>query len=98
MLQLIPHAQIHELICVQSILGMSMFDDWQPGVSSDALSHFWVYWAISIPLTLLVIIGWRLWWRRQESYYKRTYLRSDKASDESAATSHRMDGGARQRV
>jgi len=29
-------------------------------------NKFWLYWAVTIPLTLLVIIVWRVWWLYQE--------------------------------
>jgi hypothetical protein len=52
---------------------MSMFD-WQyngPGSTADGdsntegsvvSSRFWIYWAVSAPLTLLTLLGWALWW------------------------------------
>lgn len=40
--------------------------------SDDILSrNFWVYWIISIPLTLLIILVWRAWWVTQDRYFRR---------------------------
>lgn len=32
---------------------------------------FWVYWAVSIPLTILVAIGWRVWWSLEKKRFDR---------------------------
>jgi hypothetical protein len=38
----------------------------------DILSRlFWVYWAISVPLTLFIIFVWRAWWVSQDRYFRR---------------------------
>ena len=64
---------------IATLFSMSMFE-WQaspsesPSSSSasstDTLSNkFWIYWATTIPLTIAVIIGWRLWWVHEDSVY-----------------------------
>ena len=65
---------------IATLFSMSMFE-WQvspaeslsPSSSSsstDTLSNkFWIYWATTIPLTIAVIIGWRLWWVHEDSAY-----------------------------
>ena len=64
---------------IATLFSMSMFD-WQASPSeslspssspsTDTLSNkFWIYWATSIPLTIAVIIGWRLWWVHEDSAY-----------------------------
>ncbi|KAF7538524.1 hypothetical protein G7054_g2931 [Neopestalotiopsis clavispora] len=47
---------------VASIFSMSMFD-WQPETDSGSYisDKFWIYWTISIPLTIVVMVGW-YWW------------------------------------
>jgi hypothetical protein len=48
---------------------MTMFD-W--GATDEVVSsYFWVYWAVTIPLTILVVVGWRLWWGWEERNYQR---------------------------
>jgi hypothetical protein len=41
---------------------MPLFD-WNTSSSSSVLSDkFWVYWAVTIPVTILVIVIWRFWY------------------------------------
>lgn len=57
---------------------MSMFD-WQADPASSASStspdlrtvsrSFWIYWAVSIPLTIAIGLGWRLWWQFEQRKY-----------------------------
>jgi hypothetical protein len=51
---------------------MSMFD-WQASYSSPQTisSSFWIYWAVTIPLTLIVAISWRLWWKWEKRNFDR---------------------------
>jgi hypothetical protein len=62
---------------------MSMFD-WQAtppnaspqnenGKAVTVTANFWMYWAVSVPLTFVVLLGWRIWWHHSKSYYKRKY-------------------------
>lgn len=56
---------------------MSMFD-WQASSTPNTtngvvVSNIWIYWAVSLPLTLVVLGGWRFWWHHQEGYYMRKY-------------------------
>jgi len=59
---------------------MSMFD-WQASSDDDTSGHrvvakdFWIYWVISIPLTALILVGWRFWWKTQRTHYSMKYLR-----------------------
>jgi len=58
--------------------------DWQAS-SQDSLSldtdkktkvvasDFWIYWAVTVPVTLVVLAGWRIWWYYQKAYYLRKY-------------------------
>lgn len=39
---------------------MPMFD-WNASPSEAVSGHFWVYWAVTLPLTLAVIGVWLLW-------------------------------------
>jgi hypothetical protein len=56
---------------------MPMFDWSASGTSAEAdnpktvSQKFWIYWAVTIPLTLLVMILWRLCWLWQERLYQR---------------------------
>jgi hypothetical protein len=33
--------------------------------------YIWVYWAISIPLTAVVYVTWRIWWTLEEQKYRK---------------------------
>lgn len=50
---------------------MSMFD-WQatntmgPQLLSE---NFWIFWAVSVPLTIVVIVFWWAWWHLERKAY-----------------------------
>ena len=64
---------------IATLFSMSMFQ-WQAS-PSDSLSassssstvnlsnKFWIYWATTIPLTIAVVVGWRLWWVHEDRTY-----------------------------
>jgi hypothetical protein len=55
---------------------MSMFN-WQYDGSNDGLrsegtvvsSRFWIYWVVTVPLTMLTLLGWSLWWNFEKNRY-----------------------------
>ena len=59
---------------VASLFSMSVFD-WQGSsahAKSPIVSHsFWIYWVITIPLTIMVMLGWIWWYRRADIAYKK---------------------------
>ncbi|KAI0442848.1 hypothetical protein F4803DRAFT_345464 [Xylaria telfairii] len=70
---------------IGTLFGVSMFN-WQkgtagdPAVSEDApkdlpsptiMPSFWIYWAFTIPLTLVILSAWRGWWVNQDRYFRR---------------------------
>lgn len=44
-------------------------DSRSDNVTNTLGSHFWIYWVVTIPLTLLVVVGWRFWWSREKRVY-----------------------------
>jgi hypothetical protein len=38
--------------------------------SSSVVKSFWVYWAVTVPLTVVVITIWRLWWSRERRQFE----------------------------
>lgn len=40
---------------------MSMSDWKAPNWASVASSRLWLYWAISVPLTLIIMVVWYIW-------------------------------------
>ncbi|CAF9936666.1 hypothetical protein IMSHALPRED_010847 [Imshaugia aleurites] len=63
---------------IATLFSMGMFE-WQASLSSPSSSttssssvlssKFWIYWATTIPLTIAVIVSWRLWWVREDQAY-----------------------------
>ncbi|KAF2463811.1 uncharacterized protein BDR25DRAFT_244802, partial [Lindgomyces ingoldianus] len=59
---------------IATLFSMSMFD-WQADVKAQSSNpnegtkvvsrRFWIYWVISMPLTIVVLSTWRIW-RHQE--------------------------------
>ncbi|GAP82627.2 hypothetical protein SAMD00023353_0101590 [Rosellinia necatrix] len=63
---------------VATVFSTGLFD-WQGGgmVVSDM---FWVYWALSVPLTILVGVGWRVWWSFEKKRFDKDVNAEIKAS------------------
>jgi len=62
---------------IASLFSMSMFDWMTPedGSSSHGVvsAHFWIYWVVSAPLTVGILLGWRFWWNKQKIHYAKEY-------------------------
>lgn len=70
---------------IGTLFGMSMFDFLVPSKDEEETAppgmepepdhvlsgYFWVYWAIAVPLTLVIVIVWRAWWVNQDRYFRR---------------------------
>jgi hypothetical protein len=65
---------------VATVFSMSMFN-WQAGDTSDigsgssaqvVMHYIWIYWVITVLLTVLVIVGWRVWWTMQDRDFRRS--------------------------
>ncbi|KAL6919944.1 hypothetical protein ACHAPO_001180 [Fusarium lateritium] len=68
-----------------TLFGMSMFDWLGPDEEDDDGStpmtnavkvnrfgqNFWYYWATAVPLTIMILIAWRVWWVSQDRYFRR---------------------------
>jgi hypothetical protein len=61
---------------------MSMFD-WQVDVKEQSSNpkegnnvvprHFWIYWVVSVPLTIVVLSTLGIWWHREKKHYRKRY-------------------------
>ncbi|PSR81664.1 hypothetical protein BD289DRAFT_355106, partial [Coniella lustricola] len=64
---------------VSSLFGMGIFDwqanedDGSSGDTTDAVVgyDFWWYWAITVPLTIIILVLWRAWWVGQDRYFRK---------------------------
>jgi hypothetical protein len=49
--------------------------NWEPGTTSSGEKEdvvnkrFWIYWAITAPLTFVTIVGWAIWWKFEMKRY-----------------------------
>ena len=58
-----------------SELEVNLFDTFfnfqtAPSISSAVSPNFWLYWAVTIPLTLAVVGMWLIWERRKQRAYE----------------------------
>ena len=59
---------------IPSLFSMTMFN-WQAAASgseNDLSNYFWVYWAVTIPLTLITLGGWFVWYRYSDLDWSET--------------------------
>ena len=48
---------------------MEMFN-WRPGPGESIASpYLWVYWVVTVPITVLVYIVWVWWFRHTQKHY-----------------------------
>ncbi len=56
-------------LTLQTLFSMNMFD-WQAQGDEKVLSgNFWVYWAVTLPVTAIVLAVWAVWskpWKAEE--------------------------------
>jgi hypothetical protein len=71
---------------IATLFSMSMFN-WQGAEDSNAAttngtssapasSHvvmpsIWIYWVVSVVLTLFIIVGWRVWWLNEDRKFQK---------------------------
>jgi hypothetical protein len=72
--------------------------NWQPSSSSSSTprvvsSYFWIYWAFTIPLTVIVAFSWRLWWAWEKLHLDQDVLLEIENIEESASLSLRTEKG-----
>jgi len=42
---------------------MPLFD-WEASTSSSVVkTRFWIYWAVTVPATVIVLVLWRMWFK-----------------------------------
>jgi hypothetical protein len=72
--------------------------NWQSSSSSSSTpslvsSYFWIYWAFTIPLTILVAFSWRLWWAWEKLHLDQDVLLEIENIEESASLNIRTKNG-----
>lgn len=55
---------------VASFFAMPLFEWNAVGKSMVVSKRFWVYWAVTVPLTFLTLVIWVLWTRRQARVHR----------------------------
>ncbi|KAA6409105.1 MAG: hypothetical protein FRX48_07449 [Lasallia pustulata] len=61
---------------VATLFYMSMFD-WKRSPSPSSITtrpqvslFLWIYWVITVPFTLFVLLAWRIWWKSEDRIYQ----------------------------
>ena len=68
---------------VAALFAMPLFEWDAVGDSKIVSNRFWIYWAVTVPLTFLTLLFWVLWTKRQARMHRssekraREELRSD---------------------
>jgi len=58
----------------QALFSMPIFN-WQADSGTTVVSHrFWIYWAITVPLTIVVVLVWFIWIQRKDARHQREDL------------------------
>lgn len=62
-----------------SVFSMTFFN-FQNGEDTVS-SQFWIYWAVSIPLTMIIVGIWYVWEKRREAKYDKEDTDLEKGSE-----------------
>lgn len=52
---------------VATLFSMGMFD-WQ---ATTVSSSFYIYWVVTVPLTIITLAGWAWWWNIEKKRFER---------------------------
>jgi hypothetical protein len=56
------------------MFSMNMFT-WRSSDADDSINRaspdLWIYWAVTVPLTIITLAGWALWWKYEMSRFDR---------------------------
>jgi hypothetical protein len=63
-----------------SVFSMTFFN-FQNGDSSVS-NHFWIYWAVTIPVTVIIVAIWYIWEKRRETKYDKEDTDLEKGSED----------------
>jgi hypothetical protein len=63
-----------------SVFSMTFFN-FQEGASTVS-NQFWIYWAVTLPVTGIIVAIWYLWEKRREARYDREDADLEKGSED----------------
>ena len=63
-----------------SVFSMTFFNFQNPGPSVS--DQFWIYWAVTIPVTILIVAIWYVWEKRREKRYDKEDTDLEKGSED----------------
>ena len=57
--------------------------NWAPSNSDKptVTPYVWVYWTVAVPLTIVVIIVWRIWWKIEDAKHQQQLSKAMKDYD-----------------
>lgn len=59
------------------------FFNFQAGDGEDEISgRFWIYWAVTVPITVIIVGIWWVWERRREKMYDQEDVDLEKGSED----------------
>jgi hypothetical protein len=63
-----------------SVFSMTFFNF--QGSGPAVTSSFWIYWAVDIPVTIIIVAVWYVWEKRREAKYDREDADLEKGSED----------------
>jgi Mg2+ and Co2+ transporter CorA len=76
---------------VASLFAMPLLDWTHADSNKIVQSGFWIYWAVTVPLTILTILLWLAWFRRKDIIHWWQEIRHQKGSQRSSSQSSQMN-------
>ncbi len=81
---------------------MSMFD-WMPNSSSNnngriVSTRFWIYWVVTVPLTLGVMVGWYIWYKTADAAWRKVAkveMEAEEEDEEEDEEEKDLEGGSK---
>ncbi|PMD36553.1 hypothetical protein L207DRAFT_515075 [Hyaloscypha variabilis F] len=66
-----------------SVFSMTFFNFQNTGTDQPAVAKsFWIYWAVDVPVTILIVAGWYVWEKRREAKYDREDADLERGSED----------------
>jgi hypothetical protein len=66
-----------------SVFSMTFFNFQNSGSGEPSVSEqFWIYWAVTIPVTTIIVGVWYVWEKRREAIYNKEDMDLEKGSED----------------